>query len=366
MRATQMLFFVRHLGKGAEVFQMQGGTGRRPDGLADEGCASVAEGCGFCAGTEVEVVSNQDRHGAPLVTVLCTGCGMLRNDPVPTEAELTQFYRSAYRESYKGAAVPRRRQVWRNLRRLDGHFRAFRDVYAKGGAWLDLGSGSGEFTFLANRLGAQVTAVEPHLGYAAYCGEQLGLKIEGKRLEDCDFDGPRFDLIRLSHVLEHMRDPVASLRRLAGWLRPGGVIYVEVPDIEQDAQNKLRGRMFHFGHIHNFNPVLLRHAAGLAGLVELPATAARSAGRCGAFFTVGTGGVLDAAALAANAQRMRAVMAAHNGRRLPQPPEGTAVGRFFARLGARLGEGLAAATAGPHRAMAEATAQRLQRDFSRS
>ena len=325
---------------------------------------SVAETCGFCAGTEVEVVSNRDRHGAPLVTVLCSGCGMLRNDPVPTEAELTQFYRSAYRESYKGAAVPRRRQVWRNLNRLDGHFRAFRDVYARGGAWLDLGSGSGEFTFLATRLGAQVTAVEPHLGYAAYCGEQLGLQIEGKRLEDCDFEGPLFDLIRLSHVLEHMRDPVASLQRLAGWLRPGGVIYIEVPDIERDAQNKLQGRLFHFGHIHNFNPVLLRHTAGMAGLVEVAATADRCAGRCGAFFTVGEGGVLDQAALAANARQMRAVMAAHNARRLPQPTEGTATGQLFARLGARLKESLAAAAAGTHRAMAEATARRLQRDFS--
>jgi hypothetical protein len=61
---------------------------------------------------------------------------------------------------------------------------------------------------------------------------------------------------------------------------------------------------------------------------------------------------------------MRAVMAAHNGRRLPQPTEGTAAGQLFARLGARLGESLAAARAGTHRAMAEAAARRLQRDFS--
>lgn len=276
------------------------------------------------------------------------------------------FYRTAYRESYKGAAQPRRRQVWRNLERLQRHFVTFSDVYKRKGDWLDLGSGSGEFTFLANRIGARMTAVEPHRGYAAYCGETLGLTVRNQTLEECEFDGPSFDLIRLSHVLEHMRDPVTALRQLAGWLRPGGVIYIEVPDIERDAHHKMRGRMFHYGHIHNFNPVLLRHTAGLAGLVELPDTVARSKGKCGAFFTPGEGGILDSAALAENGRRMQAAMAAHNARRLPEPEDGSALGRFLATLGARAREALAAAQGGPHRALAEAAAGRLERRFSQA
>ncbi|NBE08134.1 methyltransferase domain-containing protein [Rhodobacter sp. CCP-1] len=308
-----------------------------------------------------EVVSRKDRHGEPLTTVLCGGCGMLRNDPVPSEADLAAFYKSRYRESYKGASEPRRRQVWRNFRRVSDHIVAYRDVYARGGDWLDLGAGSCEFTFLAGRLGARVTAVEPHSGYAAYAAQRLGVQVLAQRLEDCDFAGPSFDLIRLSHVLEHMRDPVAALRQLAGWLRPGGVLYVEVPDIEADARNKVRGRLFHFGHIHNFNPVLLRHVAGLAGLVELPQTAARSAGRCGVFLVVGEGGQCDAAALAANAARMRAAMAAHNARTIPEPAQGTAAGRFLLTLRARAQEQLAGMLGGSPRKIAEAASARLER-----
>lgn len=319
--------------------------------------------CVFCGGHGFETVSEKDRHGAALVTVLCLGCGMLRNDPVPSAEELSAFYRTAYREHYKGAAQPRRRQVWRNLERLQRHFVTYSDIYKRKGDWLDLGSGSGEFTYLAKRIGAQVTAVEPHRGYAAYCTETLGLAVRNQTLEECDFDGPSFDLIRLSHVLEHMRDPVSALRQLAGWLRPGGVIYVEVPDIERDARQKMRGRMFHYGHIHNFNPVLLRHAAGLAGLVELPDTAARSKGLCGAFFTLGAGGVLDSAALAENGRRMQAVMVGHNARRLPEPESGSAVGRFVATMSLRLREAVAGAQGGPHRALAEAAAGRLERRF---
>lgn len=326
----------------------------------------MGEPCVLCGVAATEVVSREDRHGRPLLTVLCTGCGVLRNDPVPSEAELTEFYRRDYRQEYKGAPEPRLRQVWRNLDRLNRHFAEFRDVYSKGGRWLDLGAGSGEFTFLARHLGAQVTAVEPNEAYADYCRRKLDLDVQTGRMEDFAFGPGSFDLIRLSHVLEHLRDPVEALERLAGWLVPGGVIYVEVPDIEQDARHKMRGRMFHYGHIYNYNPLTLRHVAARAGLVELPQTAARSAGRCGAFFVKGEGGLAAVVDLAANARRMREAMIAHNSRRLPEPAEGTVVGRFLRTMAMRLNEARQGARLKTHRAIADAAAARLSEVMARS
>jgi SAM-dependent methyltransferase len=320
----------------------------------------MTAGCIVCGAESEKVVSHADRHGRALVTVLCKGCGVLHNDPIPSESELEAFYRRDYRQDYKGAAEPRLRQVWRNLNRLQAHFLTFQDVYAKGGRWLDLGAGSGEFSFLARQIGADVAAVEPNEAYAAYCRTKLDLDIRTARLEDCDFQPGSFDMIRLSHVLEHMRDPVASLSTLRDWLAPGGVIYIEVPDIERDAANKLRGRLFHYGHIYNFNPVTLRQVAAQAGLVELPQTRDRSAATCGAFFMAGEGGQVGDETLSQNAARMAAAMEGHYSRRLPLPDEGSALSRLFRTLGARAKEAYAGRRFNDHRRIAEDAARRLR------
>ena len=320
----------------------------------------MASVCILCRSVSEEVVSSVDRHGRPLTTVICTGCGLLHNDPIPTEAELEAFYRRDYRQDYKGAPEPRLRQVWRNLNRLQAHFATFRDIYTRPGHWLDLGAGSGEFTFLARTLGAEVAAVEPNEAYAAYCRTKLDLDIRTARLEDCDFHPGQFDLIRLSHVLEHMRDPVASLTTLRNWLAPGGILYIEVPDIERDARNKMRGRLFHYGHIYNFNPFTLRQTALRAGLVELRQTRDRAAGQCGAFFTAGDAAPASAADFARNAARMMQAMQAHNARRLPEPDEGTPASRLLRTVAARLNEAYAGHRFKTHRAIAEDAAQRLR------
>ena len=66
-----------------------------------------------------EVVSETDRHGKPLRTIICMETGLVRNDPVPNDEELARFYADDYRIAYKGAAKPRRRQVVRNFSARD-------------------------------------------------------------------------------------------------------------------------------------------------------------------------------------------------------------------------------------------------------
>lgn len=303
--------------------------------------------CPVCSAHDAREVSAKDRHGDPLVTVLCSACGHVYNDPVPSAAELVEFYGSRYRVAYKGAAKPRGRQIARNFARTEQYWRDHADVLRARTRMLDVGAGSGEFLFFAQSLGYAARGVEPNAGYAAYCREDLGLNVATADIESLANDPEVYDFIRLNHVLEHLRDPVDALARIAAKLAPGGVLYVEVPNVIQYAQMKSKGGMFHYGHISNFSPWTLRAAAGRAGLAELPETAASMAGRTAAFFVRADALPAETAANPENAHRVAAALDAHQNRRFNPL---AALARLARKLALRAGETrLAASLAEPRK-----------------
>ncbi len=220
---------------------------------------------------------------------------------------------------------------------------------------LDVGAGSGEFAYLMSELGKDVIGIEPNAGYAAYCREDLGLDIRTAHLEPDLFQTGQFDLIRLNHVLEHLNDPVGYLEMISTWLAPGGRFYIEVPNIEAYCRSKSRGNMFHYGHIWNFNPWSLRTAAGLAGLVELDETAARSRDTTGVFFREGP--VLDMIH-ATNSVNGDAVLAIVRDHYAGAFKKGKAK-KPFAQIGARVEETFTGMMAGSPRQIGSKVAQSL-------
>ena len=235
--------------------------------------------CILCGWQASDIVSRFDRKKKPLVTRLCRGCGLVFNDPIPSDEDLSAFYATHYRLEYKGAFRPRGRQIIRNFRRVGAHIQDFSDLIAPARSVLDIGAGSGEFLFAMAIAEKAALGIEPNREYAAYCREALGLDVRTDALAPDLFEPGRFDFIRLNHVLEHLNDPIASLSMIARFLADDGVLYVEVPNIEIYARSKSVGRMFHYGHIFTFSPWTLQAAAGRAGL----SAEQRTAGTTGIF-----------------------------------------------------------------------------------
>lgn len=302
-------------------------------------------------------VSETDRRGKPLKTVVCMETGLVRNDPVPGDEELARFYAEDYRKDYKSSETPRRRQILRNFRRVAAHVSQFSDVLDQASDVLDVGAGSGEFAYLMTQRGKSVIGIEPNRGYAEYCRGDLGLDIRTAHLEGDLFEAGKFDLIRLNHVLEHLNDPVRYLAMIGAWLRPDGMLYVEVPNIETYCREKSRGNMFHYGHIWNFNPWTLRAAAGLAGLAEVQATVERSADTTGVFLQRS-----DAAGRDDTPQNPE------NGEKVLEMIQRHYAGGFvkgkaakpFAKMGARIEETLTGAFMGSPAAIGTKVAKRLK------
>lgn len=105
--------------------------------------------------------------------------------------------------------------------------------YAKPpGRLLDFGCGWGFFLGAAGEEGWEIHGLEPLPGHALYTRGKIGAEVITDILRDDTFLDSYFDVITAFQVFEHLPDPAGDLARLSRALQPGGIMLVEVPNID--------------------------------------------------------------------------------------------------------------------------------------
>jgi 2-polyprenyl-3-methyl-5-hydroxy-6-metoxy-1,4-benzoquinol methylase len=97
---------------------------------------------------------------------------------------------------------------------------------------LDIGAGVGKAMIALSHAGFSVRGIEPSPQFRRAALERMGIEPGNlllASLETADFPANSFDFINFGAVLEHVTDPAEMLKKTVQWLRPGGLMYVEVP-----------------------------------------------------------------------------------------------------------------------------------------
>jgi len=132
---------------------------------------------------------------------------------------------------------------------------------------------------LMARLGWEVMGIEPDPTAAAYAHSQ-GLKVEVGMLEEVRLEPESFDAITLSHVIEHLLDPVVSLKVLARALKPGGVL-VSISPNPDGVLSRIFGPSWREldppRHLVLFGPRAMANLARMLGLRPIVWTTNRNA-----------------------------------------------------------------------------------------
>lgn len=97
---------------------------------------------------------------------------------------------------------------------------------------LDVGAGIGKSMISLTNAGFDAYGFEPSAPF--YDRALSVMKIDPQRLkkgmiEELDYPPNTFDFITFGAVLEHLYDADKSISKAMGWLKPGGIMHIEVP-----------------------------------------------------------------------------------------------------------------------------------------
>ncbi len=190
--------------------------------------------CDLCGATTFARFWRGRDRDKLLTYLICTGCSMASMNPRPSAEELASFYRSDYRRE-RGIGDPwRTDSVSRHL--ISERQRAIQVIHllqpylSRGLSVLEIGCGTGFLlASLRDQYDAVVEGIEPDEHYAAYARDQRNVNVVASTVENF-IPQKQYDLIVMVEVLEHLSSARRALLTMRGFLRTGGLLYVQVPD----------------------------------------------------------------------------------------------------------------------------------------
>ncbi len=222
--------------------------------------------CALCSVENHRPVCSNDS----LRIVRCTGCGMVFVNPQPTQNALLQYYSAQDImeqdgwSSYLRHGPEQIQALWQE--RFED-VRRWKD--GPGVRLLDVGSGYGDFLHHALQAGWQVRGFEFSPAVAETCRKKYGIAVEVGEIFDLRLPDNSFDVVAMWHVLEHMRDPLAVLVRCYELLAPGGLLAIEVPNLNFLARKSYRYPLSVTLHLYHFSPATLSALVRMSGFQVL-------------------------------------------------------------------------------------------------
>jgi len=194
--------------------------------------------CPFCDNTDFNILGKRLNHsqglnphkktGITTTVVKCKRCGLIFPNPLPVPKNISDHY-----------GVPPE-QYWKpdyfnvNENHLNGFINWMNNVQPidKGSKILDIGAGLGRSMIAFEKHGYDAYGVEPSEPFYHRAIEKLGVKKDKLKLsmiENCNYKENSFDVVVFSAVLEHLYAPAMVLEKAMSWLKPNGLMFIEVP-----------------------------------------------------------------------------------------------------------------------------------------
>lgn len=179
------------------------------------------------------------------VTVLqCNSCKLIYSSPMPIPFDINDHYgvppENYWKESY--------------FKHDPKYFETQLDTLSllqpikPGLKALDVGAGVGKCMLNLSIAGYDTFGFEPSEPFYERAISKMNIpkeKLKLGKIEDVDYEENSFDFITFGAVVEHLYHPAACIKKALSWLKPGGIIQIEVPNAKH-LISKLINRYFNY------------------------------------------------------------------------------------------------------------------------
>jgi SAM-dependent methyltransferase len=211
-------------------------------------------------------------------------CGLVWPDPAPLEEDLGLAYQMYYTHPEPATGLKGMiywlcgRAYWTAisipaiLTGLHKERRAFTRMFLAElppGRLLDVGCGDGQFLHLMAQHGWKGSGLDFDAAAIEVGRKKYGLELQVGDFQTAKFDRGDFDAVTMSHVIEHVPDPIGCLAKCRDLMRPGGRLVVSTPNNRSLGHQRFKQSWRGLEpprHLHIFAPQLLAECARRAGL----------------------------------------------------------------------------------------------------
>ncbi len=187
--------------------------------------------CPLCQGREFKRILTK----FDLAIVRCRSCGLIYTNPRLAESRVNlrygaEYFFNEYLPIFQAGPGSFSLEVARN------HYRLYLDLlasfYAPGRRLLDIGCGAGFFVKAAAESGWEASGTEISETAAEYARTVTGVRVMQGNVEHLNIPSGEYDAVTMLDLLEHLFDPLTTLREVHRIMRDEGVLIISTPDIK--------------------------------------------------------------------------------------------------------------------------------------
>ncbi|WP_157143477.1 class I SAM-dependent methyltransferase [Brachyspira pilosicoli] len=180
----------------------------------------------------------------------CDECSLYFIDS-PTDEEINSLYKNEYHNNIKNKLFEIAKSKMRYARSLSQFNFIKQTIDLKNKDICEIGAFDGLLLSLFKKNNNNVFGYELNDDARVYAKKKYDIDLKENFLESKS----KYDIIILSHVIEHFREPKEILIKIKSMLKENGFIYIEVPNspMPNECSYNMLMRYLNTEHIVNFN-----------------------------------------------------------------------------------------------------------------